>query len=78
MGSWKLTVYERDPDDEPYLNLAIAAGAQYLVSRDNDLLDLQNPDSKPGQQLRALLPRLTILDPVDFINLLPALPDQIP
>src|SRR5262249_50695319 len=32
--------YARDPDDEPYINLAIAVGAQYLVSRDSDLLDL--------------------------------------
>jgi putative PIN family toxin of toxin-antitoxin system len=30
----------RDPKDEPYLNLAIVARTQYLVSRDCDLLDL--------------------------------------
>ena len=30
----------RDPKDEKYSNLAIAANAQYLVTRDNDLLDL--------------------------------------
>src|SRR5262245_32761689 len=30
----------RDPDDEPYLNLAIAAAADYLVTRDKDMLDL--------------------------------------
>lgn len=60
--------YERDPDDEPYLNLAIAAGATYLVSRDKDLLDLENPASEPGQQLRQHLPQLTILDPVKFLE----------
>jgi predicted nucleic acid-binding protein len=27
-----------DPDDEPYLTLAIEAGAQFLVPRDRDLL----------------------------------------
>src|SRR5262249_36645718 len=32
--------YSRDPDDEPYVNLALAAGAQYLITWDNDLLDL--------------------------------------
>ena len=30
----------RDPKDEPYLNLALHAGADYLVTRDADLLDL--------------------------------------
>jgi putative PIN family toxin of toxin-antitoxin system len=29
--------YARDPKDEPYVNLAIAAGAEYLVTRDKDL-----------------------------------------
>jgi putative PIN family toxin of toxin-antitoxin system len=32
--------YSRDPDDEPYINLAITSKADFLVSRDNDLLDL--------------------------------------
>jgi len=30
----------RDPDDLPYLNLAVANAVDYLVSRDKDLLDL--------------------------------------
>ena len=28
-----------DPDDEPYLNLAVASGAVYLVTRDRDMLE---------------------------------------
>ncbi len=31
----------RDPDDEPYLRTALAGRAAYLVSGDNDLLDLK-------------------------------------
>lgn len=30
----------RDVDDEDYINLAVEVRADYLVSRDNDLLDL--------------------------------------
>lgn len=61
--------YPRDPDDEPYLDLAITSGAVYLVSRDNDLPGLQVPDSEDGNRLRALAPDLTILDPVAFLRL---------
>jgi len=32
--------YERDPDDEMYINLAIVANASYPVSRDQDHLCL--------------------------------------
>jgi putative PIN family toxin of toxin-antitoxin system len=34
--------YERDPDDAHYVNLALEAGAKYVVSHDNDLLDLMD------------------------------------
>jgi putative PIN family toxin of toxin-antitoxin system len=65
--------YARDPDDEPYLNLAIAAGAQYLVTRDNDLLDLMRADVPEGSDFRKRFPNLVILDPVEFLRILPGL-----
>ena len=34
----------RDPNDEPYLNLAIAANADYLATWDNDMLDLMEDE----------------------------------
>ena len=34
--------YSRDPTDEPYLNLAIAVKAKFLLSRDRDLLESSN------------------------------------
>ncbi len=55
----------RDPDDEPYLNLAIAVTADYLVTRDNDRLDLMDDVA-----FRARFPILTILDPVALLRLL--------
>jgi putative PIN family toxin of toxin-antitoxin system len=53
----------RDPKDEPYLNLALAAKAQYLVSRDLDLLDLMTDEN-----FRQRCPDLTILDPPAFLR----------
>jgi putative PIN family toxin of toxin-antitoxin system len=54
---------ERDRKDEPYLNLALAAGAHYLVSRDLDLLDLMADDN-----FRQRYPDLNILDPPAFLQ----------
>ena len=59
--------YERDPKDEPYINLAIAAGASYLVSRDNDVLGLAKLSNPDGGRLQGHAPHLQILDPVSFL-----------
>ncbi len=63
----RVFTYERDPKDEPYLNLAIAAGASHLVSRDTDMLDLALPDNPDGVRLRHYAPQLRIVDPVSFL-----------
>lgn len=59
--------YSRDPKDEPYVNLALAAGATYLVSDDNDLLDLMK-DNDVGKDFRARFPDLKIVSPLEFIR----------
>ncbi|HJZ93551.1 MAG TPA: hypothetical protein VKE40_21925, partial [Gemmataceae bacterium] len=59
--------YARDPKDEPYLNLAIATSANYIVSWDNDLRDLMRADNADGQALRALAPALQIVTPPEFL-----------
>ena len=48
--------YPRDPKDEPYLNLALASGAGYLITWDKDLLDLMNETSLEGKALRQRFP----------------------
>lgn len=74
----------RDPEDEPYLNLAIAAGARYLVTRDRDLLDLMDRSRPEGEAFRARFPDLLILDPVSFLRELagppqgPPIPARLP
>lgn len=50
----------RDPKDEPYLNLAAACQAEYLVSPDRDLLE-------GADTIAAMLPNLRIVDPVAFL-----------
>lgn len=59
--------YERDSKDEMYINLALAADATYLVSRDNDLLDLMK-ETDAGKDFRQRFPRLTVLNPVAFLR----------
>jgi putative PIN family toxin of toxin-antitoxin system len=53
----------RDPDDEPYLNLAIAAKAEFIVSRDKDMLDLMKDDA-----FVKVYPDLKIVDPPTFVS----------
>jgi putative PIN family toxin of toxin-antitoxin system len=59
----KVFTLARDPKDEPYIDLALAAKARYLVSRDNDLLDLMEDEG-----FRRQYPNLAIIDPVTLLR----------
>ncbi len=61
-------VLTRDKKDEPYLNLAHAAGAEYLVSRDSDLLDIPYSVDPDSLRIREMCPALQFTDPVRFIR----------
>ena len=56
----------RDPDDSKYINLAIAAGAPYLVTTDFDLLDLMEPQSTAGIDFRSRFPGIQFVSPSAF------------
>jgi putative PIN family toxin of toxin-antitoxin system len=58
--------YERDADDEMYINLAIVSNATYLVSRDNDLLNLMTVSTDIARQFRSRYPFLRIMTAADF------------
>lgn len=65
---------KRDPKDSKYINLAIAANAELVVSRDNDLLDLMTSDDAEPVAFRSAYPTIRILDPVAFLRTLPPAP----
>ena len=60
--------FQRDPKDEPYLDLVAAAKADYLVTRDKDLLSLMTGDSLFCKEFRLKTRPLTILDPIAFLG----------
>src|SRR5437588_12822653 len=60
-------VYPRDPKDESYINLAIEIKADYLVSRDDDLLDLMKWEKEEGREFQKRFRFLKILTPEEFL-----------
>lgn len=60
-------VLSRDPKDSKYVDLAAAANATFLVTRDKDLLDLMTGTDPDAVTFRANHPTVTILDPAAFL-----------
>ena len=60
--------YQRDPYDEAYLNLAIEAHADFLVTRDNDMLDLMKWEREEGRAFQKRFRRLKIVDLSVFLR----------
>lgn len=60
--------FPRDAADEAYLNLAIATGATFLVTRDTDLLDLMRWDTEESRDFQQRFRHLKILDPTSFLR----------
>ncbi|BBO34327.1 hypothetical protein PLANPX_3939 [Lacipirellula parvula] len=59
---------ERDPKDTKYINLAIEAAADWLVSWDKDLLELSNNESPTGRDFSSKYPQLRIGTGEDFLR----------
>ena len=60
--------YVRDPRDEKYINLAIEVEADYIVSRDQDLLDLMTGYTDECKDFRRRFRSLKIVGPVEFLK----------
>jgi hypothetical protein len=63
-------VLERDPKDAKYVDLAIATKADFLVTRDKDLLDLRVKESPLIQIFEKLDWQFKIVDPFEMLTFL--------
>jgi len=59
-----------DPDDSHYVNLALAAGADIITSRDADLLNLMDDKRPEGREFQLRFPQLRILPPEQLLEML--------
>jgi putative PIN family toxin of toxin-antitoxin system len=62
--------YPRDEDDEPYINLAVAAGADFIISRDRDLLDLMVGHTDECKEFRQRFRPLRVIEPIELLRLI--------
>jgi uncharacterized protein len=58
-----LFVHPIDADDSHYVNLALAADARLIVSRDRHLLNLHNPAKPWSAEFRSRFPQLQVIGP---------------
>ncbi|MCI0485207.1 MAG: putative toxin-antitoxin system toxin component, PIN family [Blastocatellia bacterium] len=65
----KTFTYPRDVNDEPYIHLADAAKADYLISRDKDLLHLMTGHSRECKEFRQKFRPLKIVEPQAFLKI---------
>jgi uncharacterized protein len=66
--------FSRDPKDAHYVDLALAAHAKLIVSRDKDLLSLRDSATAEGRDFLSRFPELLILTPPEAIALIESSP----
>jgi putative PIN family toxin of toxin-antitoxin system len=62
--------FPRDPKDAHYVDLAVAADAKLIVSRDKDLLSLRDATTAEGREFQSRFPGLLVLTPPELLTLL--------
>jgi putative PIN family toxin of toxin-antitoxin system len=60
--------YSRDEADESYINLAIEVSADFIVSRDRDLLDLMTGYTDDCKEFRQRYRTLKVIEPADLLK----------
>ena len=61
--------FERDPKDEIIINLAVASEAEYIVSRDKDLVDLMSGFTNDCKEFRQRFRPLKVVEPLEFLRI---------
>lgn len=61
--------FERDPKDEIIIDLAVATDADYIVTRDKDLLDLMTGYTDECKDFRRRFRSLKIINPIEFLEI---------
>lgn len=59
--------FERDPKDEIIIDLGVKAKADYIVSRNKDLLDLMTGYTDECKDFRRRFRRLKVVNPSEFL-----------
>lgn len=59
----------RDIDDEIYINLAVESEADYIITRDRDLIDLMSDYDLESKQFRQKFHPLRIVQPLEFLRI---------
>jgi predicted nucleic acid-binding protein len=63
----------RDPKDEPFIDVAVAGGANYIVTwNSRHLTYLMKRDTAEGKDFCSRFPAIQIVDPPTFINAIDA------
>ena len=59
----------RDVDDEIYINLAVKTEADFIVTRDKDLIDLMTDYDIESKKFRQKFRPLKIVQPLEFLSI---------
>lgn len=62
--------FPRDPADAHYVDLAVAARAKLIVTRDKDLLSLRDLATPEGRDFQMRFPALSVLTPPELLAIL--------
>lgn len=62
--------FQRDPKDEIIIDLALFCKADFIVTRDKDLLDLMSEFSVEAKEFRQKSRPLKIVEPLEFLDII--------